>query len=367
MTTNTDLKLIELDRILANRLAAGENIDSSLILSLKTALQVCEWNSGGIYLVADISQELYLQFSIGFSLELTKAVQRYSNLSDRWKVAVKGKPIFLKYEQLPISLNPVLISEGARSIAWVPMMHQNRLIGGILLINNQEVELSSAQKLLLEIISSQAGLNIARIRAQEELATSVNRYLSILNKDESLIFVLSFEGRFLFTNLAFQNESGFSSDLLDQMSLKDLLALDGQEQFEKDLSMYLSGTKTSTILSIKTREGIVREFSTIFSVGMWDFKNVLIGFSRQIDMIKEPFSKNLVEAKYLIDLIPSPVIIVNPINLSILHGNKEFQNIFGYLESESKKMNILQLFSENEYERLIDGMKRSGLVTNQER
>ena len=56
MTTNTDLKLIELDRILANRLADGENIDSSLILSLKTALQVCGWDCGGVYLVSDISQ-----------------------------------------------------------------------------------------------------------------------------------------------------------------------------------------------------------------------------------------------------------------------------------------------------------------------
>lgn len=356
-----DQKLIELERNLALRLAAGENIDSSLILSLKTALQVCEWDSGGVYLVDNLSQELYLQFSIGLSLELTKEVQRYSNLSDRWKVAVKGKPVFLKYEQLPISLNPVLISEGIRSVAWVPMVHQNQLIGGILLLTKLEVELSKDQKFVLETISAQTGLNIARIRAREELSTSVNRYLSILNKDETLIFVLSFEGHFLFTNLAFQKVSGYSSEQLIELTLNDLLSTSGQEEYEKDRSVFLSGNKTNTTLPIKSKEGTVREISTYFSIGMWDFKNVLIGFSEKKEAITEPNSRNPVEAKFLIDLFPIPAIIINPISLMMIYGNKEFQNVFGYSESESKKVNFLQLFAKNEYDRLIDHLKSAGL------
>jgi PAS domain S-box-containing protein len=53
--------------------------------------------------------------------------------------------------------------------------------------------------------------------------------------------------------------------------------------------------------------------------------------------------------------------IIDPVELNVLQGNAEFQSLFGYSEFDNKKLNILQLFSKDEYPRLIDGMKRFGL------
>ena len=120
MAIDSELKLYELQRDLANRLGEGEDIDSASIISLQTAIKACQMDSGAIFLVDEIKNELYLQISIGFSSEFNRETIRYNNTSDRWAIANTGKPYYTNYDQLPIQHNEILISEGVRSIAWFP-------------------------------------------------------------------------------------------------------------------------------------------------------------------------------------------------------------------------------------------------------
>ncbi len=364
MTIDSEKKLYELQRDLANRLGEGEDIDSASIISLQTAIKACQMDSGAIFLIDEIKKELYLQISIGFSSEFNRETIRYNNTSDRWAIVNTGKPIYANYDQIPIQHNAALISEGVRSIAWFPFKQKQKVIGGIFLASHQQSEMQDQQKSVLETIAAQIGLNIIRIRAQEQLISSESKYLSMINASQDLIFTCSDSGKIIFSNVAFRTTLGYREKEVENLSLSDLIVLEDALDFEQFLSSIFLEDKSERLITLKAKNGLLYILLAKLSIGIWDFKKVL--FCQAIftaDSRNQALLNDLEERNYWIDLIPLPAIIVDPVDYFVLHGNEEFKNQFGYTDFENKKLSILQLFAEKDYVGLIDGFKKNGLFS----
>jgi len=364
MTIDSEINLYELQRDLANRLGEGEDIDSASIISLQTAIKACQMDSGAIFLIDEIKKELYLQISIGFSSEFNRETIRYNDTSDRWKIVTPGKPIYANYDQIPIQHNKALLAEGVRSIAWFPFKQKQKVIGGIFLASHQQNEMQEKQKIVLETIAAQISLNIIRIRAQEQLIESESKYLSILNASQDLFFTISEEGRIIFSNEIFRMTLGLKEKELDNIFLKDYIVLEKSLTFENYLMMLFQDDHSEKSISLKSKNKKTHNFLAKFTIGVWDFKKVLICQASLNTEKGEPaFPKDQEESKYWIDLIPVPAIIVDPIDYFIVHGNEEFEVKFGHSDLANKKLSILQLFAESDYVRLIDGFKVNGLYS----
>ena len=364
MAIDSELKLYELQRDLANRLGEGEDIDSASIISLQTAIKACQMDSGAIFLVDEIKNELYLQISIGFSSEFNRETIRYNNTSDRWAIANTGKPYYTNYDQLPIQHNEILISEGVRSIAWFPFKQKQKVIGGIFLASHQQNEMQDQQKLVLEIIAAQIGLNIIRIRAQELLISSESKYLSMINASQDLIFTVSDTGKIIFSNESFRKTLAYREKEVENISLSDLLVLENALDPDQFLASLFLEDISERLISIKAKNGIIHDLLVKFSIGIWDFMKVLFcQASLKTDPGEQMLPKDQEEKKYWIDLIPVSAIIVDPIDYFVLYGNEEFKNQFGYSDFANKKLSILHLFAEKDYVRLIDGFKKNGLLS----
>ena len=364
MTIDSETKLYELQRDLANRLGEGEDIDSASIISLQTAIKACQMDSGAIFLVDEIKNELYLQISIGFSSEFTRETIRYNNTSDRWAIVNTGKPIYANYDQLPIQHNVALISEGVRSIAWFPFKQKQKVIGGIFLASHKLNEMQDQQKLVLETIAAQISLNIIRIRAQEQLISSESKYLSMINASQDLIFTVSDIGKIIFSNVSFRTTLGYRERELENISLSDLFVLDEAMDSEQLLASIFREDKSEKMISLKAKNEIIHDILTKFSIGVWDFKKVLFcQATLKTDPGEQTLPKDQEERKYWIDMIPVPAIIVDPIDYFVVDGNEEFKSQFGYSDLAKKKLSILQLFAEKDYLRLIDGFKKNGLFS----
>ncbi len=84
-------------------------------------------------------------------------------------LVMAGRPLYAPLEDLPGILDEKDLKEGLRSLAIIPVIHQDRVIACINIASHQYEEVPATARAALETLAAQVGSAIARVQAEEAL------------------------------------------------------------------------------------------------------------------------------------------------------------------------------------------------------
>ena len=161
--------IIRLQRDLALTLSARVELTETLQFCLETAITISGLDSGGVYLVDPASGDLDLAYHQGFSPEFVRQGAYYEADDLNTYLVMAGRPVYARLQDLPGLMDEEGLKEGLRSVAIIPVIHQDRVIASINVASHQYEEVPATARAALETLAAQVGSAIARVQAEEEL------------------------------------------------------------------------------------------------------------------------------------------------------------------------------------------------------
>ena len=161
--------VVRAQRDLGAALSAAVGLDEGLRLCLDAALNASGMDSGGIYLVDDATGALDLAIHQGLPSDFVQAVSHFDADSERARLVRDGNPVYAIFPDLEVALDDAETRERLRSIAIIPIHHENRVIGCLNAASHSLEEVPHLARIALELIATQIGSSIARLKAEEAL------------------------------------------------------------------------------------------------------------------------------------------------------------------------------------------------------
>ena len=161
--------IIRLQRDLALTLSGKVGLHETLRLCMETAITISGLDSGGVYLVDPASGDLDLAYHQGFSPEFVRQGSYYEADELHTYLIMAGRPVYARLQDLPGLMDEEGLKEGLRSVAIIPVIHQDRIIASIHVASHHYEEVPATARAALETLAAQVGSAIARVQAEEAL------------------------------------------------------------------------------------------------------------------------------------------------------------------------------------------------------
>lgn len=163
--------------------ARSRELTEVLNNALRAALEAMATDSGGIYLLEPDGEEMRVCVSQGHSEEFVKNVRTIrlgEGVSGR--AAKERKPMVFDVSNYPTErLTPFIIEEELKTIASIPLLSGEKLMGVMNLSTRKSRSFSESEMELLEAIGRELGQVIEKVRLYEKERYLVN-YLEKLNQ-----------------------------------------------------------------------------------------------------------------------------------------------------------------------------------------
>ncbi|MDP3565099.1 MAG: PAS domain S-box protein, partial [Methanoregula sp.] len=206
------------DHILKTQLNLGlalqsiRGLDETLGTCLDAAIGIAGMDSGGIYLVSGRDGSVDLVVSRNLGDEFLKSASHYPGGSTNAGIVMAGKPIYVQYHNTGTDHHTLWTQERLRAAAIIPIISNDRVISCLNISSHTVDEFPANARVALETIAIQIGAAIERIRADEALTGSEERYRSVVNDQTDLIARFSPDGIITFVNEAYRS---YFTSLLD--------------------------------------------------------------------------------------------------------------------------------------------------------
>ena len=212
----SDLKkaetILNLQTELASKLCQTNTMSLALEDVLNTALQIGEVDCGGIYIIDGKTSEFNLECIRGIS---SKTLDYFKKVSDKSKF-VKG-PLFVKGNESTNGISIEMLDmlrnkEKLKFFAIIPFSHMGKPMGSLNIGSHEKDDISELSKKILVTLSQEMGGTIARIRSEEAMKESENKYRQIVESANSIIFKFDRDGVILSMNEYGLSFFGFAKD-----------------------------------------------------------------------------------------------------------------------------------------------------------
>ncbi|MBW2622265.1 MAG: PAS domain S-box protein, partial [Deltaproteobacteria bacterium] len=187
-------------RDLGLALSATNKLSEGLELCLNAAIKISGMDAGGIYLVNEDTREFVLAHYSGHTQEFIKKVTRYQAESEFYNFAMTGAPLYVHSDGPNVPESEIFRQEGIKNLALLPISHRGKIIACMNLGTHTARELSPAIRVALESIAMQIGSSIVRLKAEEALQVSEEKYREILENMEEGFYEVDLQGNTLFIN-----------------------------------------------------------------------------------------------------------------------------------------------------------------------
>ena len=176
--------------------------------------------------------------------------------------------------------------------------------------------------------------------------------------------MISYNGRIQYANQHLLNLLDYGKDQFVGHSLDEFYHSSNNQGFSHFLLNLQDKSQQVMQVFLSDRNGELHALELNATQAMWDYKPALFVFGFEyLRNAKESNVDRSSEIKQLVDLILAPVIILNAQTFEILHSNTGFQRLFKYPKESQAAANFLQLFTQNEYMRLIAALRVKGLAS----
>jgi len=228
-------KLTRIQKELALELSNISDINQAIVLCVDAAIQVSGMDCGGIYLFDEDTGDLNLVCHAGFGSEFVKSASHYEATSLNVELVKKGRAIFSRHIELNIPIDDAIREEGLKALAIIPLIHEGEVFGCMNIASHNLDEISESSQSSLEIIGRQISGIITRIKAEEKLRASEERYRRLFEDDLTGDYISTPAGKTLTCNPAFARIFGYDSvDVILAESIDSFyINLQDREEFLK--------------------------------------------------------------------------------------------------------------------------------------
>jgi PAS domain S-box-containing protein len=196
-----DILRSQLDLGLALQTVAG--MDNALETCLSAAIGLSGMDSGGIYLVDETTGSVDLALSKNLGDEFVRSVSHYPADSVNAKMVLGGKPLYVLYRQAGVALSSVDEKEGLQVCAVIPIISGSRVIACMNVASHTLEEITETARVALETIATQIGTALDKIRSDEALAESEQKYRNVVEDQTEFISRFLPDGTHIFVNDAY--------------------------------------------------------------------------------------------------------------------------------------------------------------------
>ena len=200
----SDLKkaemLLNLQTELSSKLCQTNTMSLALEDVLNTALEIGEVDCGGIYVIDEKSSHFKLECFKNISSE---TLDYFQKVSDKSKF-VKG-PLFVRGNESTSGISIEMLDmlrnkEKLKFFTIIPFSHMGKPMGSLNIGSHEKDDISELSKKILVALSQEMGGAISRIRSEEALKESENKYRQIVESANSIIFKFDRDGVILSMN-----------------------------------------------------------------------------------------------------------------------------------------------------------------------
>jgi PAS domain S-box-containing protein len=197
------------EMILQAQLALGlalqrvHGMHHTLEVCLDTAIGISGMDSGGIYLVDEATGRIDLSLSRNLREVFVQECLSYPPESENAAILAAGKPIYISYPDIAIPHSPGQVAEGLHALAILPITAGGKTIACMNISSHTREDIPPAARIALETVATQIGAAIERIRAEEALAGSEQKYRNVVEDQTEFISRFLPDGTHIFVNEAY--------------------------------------------------------------------------------------------------------------------------------------------------------------------
>lgn len=287
--THTDLSelrraenLLRIQRDLSIMLSSTSDQNEALQHVLQAALQIEGIDCGGIYLADSLTGDLDLVAHVGLSPQFVSATAHLTKDMPQVIMAQKGKSIYGRYEALPQTLDTARDLENLRATVLIPVLHENRVIATLTLASHTDEEFSASTCSAIEGLATRVGGVIARIRAETALRESQMNLQTLFDSMEDMLFIIDEKGHILKTNPMARQHLGYTEAELALMQVLDVHPPEQRQVAAETFADMIAGKVSLSHIPLLSKTGAHIPVETKISVGTWDGRKVIFGFSRDV-------------------------------------------------------------------------------------
>ncbi|MDP8266218.1 MAG: PAS domain S-box protein [Candidatus Aceula meridiana] len=203
-------KVMTIQKDLGIALSSTHDLKEAVAHLLDAALKIEGFDSGGVYIVDEQKQALVLVAHRGLDLEFVKTSVQYDFQSPQAKLVFEGRPLYKSHTEISLEINLARQREGLRAMAVVPIHDRGKVVAVLNLASHMHQDTPLRTRHAVEVITSSFGGVIERIKVEEDLRTSEEKYRELVQNANSIILRMSKEGNVTFFNEYAQHFFGFS-------------------------------------------------------------------------------------------------------------------------------------------------------------
>ena len=148
------------------------------------------------------------------------------NLSVEYRKVAKGFNPWInnEYQAMPVFIEditkdligenmlPHFKEEGIASLAYIPLIHQQKLLGRVMIYFSDKHFFSEDEKLMLENIISNVSFSFSEIQILNDLKKSEEKYRTLIEQASDPIIIYSLDGKIVDYNSLFTVTTGFTKE-----------------------------------------------------------------------------------------------------------------------------------------------------------
>lgn len=353
-------RLLRIQHRLARGLGSSNSIEEGLSLCLKAAFEVSGMDAGGVYLVDHSAGTVCLAYSENISEEFVSKVVAYPLDSRPGRIVMEGKPVYRARAECHESLREDLEREGLGSIAVIPVLHEEKVLGCMNLSSRHSVESSVVSREALEGICDQIGSAIGRLDAERALLASEKRYRELVATIPYGVANIDTAGVITFSNRSHHRMFGCEEG---EMVGKKIYSFSSTREEGEALKRYLQSLVEAEPPPSPWSGRMVRKDGSLLTIQVdWDYRRdergEVTGFSAVISDVTE--RRKALEAlqdseeKFRVLAQESPNMIFIHDERGVIYANPRCRDGLGYSREEimSEDFNLRALIASKDEERL---------------
>ena len=222
-------------------LGASTDIENALKFILERCVGLEHIDCGGIYIVDEEAERVFLQSHAGLSEEFVRQVSEYGKDSPNYRMVLTGEFIYSLFGSVQaMEENHVMKKEGVQAIAILPIKHKGRVIASVNLASKKYPEIPQSLRSGLESVAWHICRAIARMRTEEELTESEHKYRTLVENSPDAICIIQ-DGQIRFCNETMCQKSGYSREELLNMPFTGLIAPNERTKAEQRAARRFKG------------------------------------------------------------------------------------------------------------------------------